>query len=287
MLWLAIRPKTLLASVSPVILATAISAKTASINWLVAGLILLCALLIQIISNLANDLGDFKRGADQDRVGPTRVTQSGLISTASMQRLIWGTVVVTLLLGLFLVAQGGLPILIIGLVSIVCALLYTTGPYPLAYNGLGEIFVFIFFGPVAVAGAVYLLSGTVLPGAVILGAGCGALAAAILVVNNIRDLEQDKKVNKNTLAVRWGKRQTERFYLMLVLAGALTPLLYCKIVPERCSAALGSLVLVLGILLYQQLKQATIGEQYNAMLAKTSALLFSFSMLTAIGIWIS
>jgi 1,4-dihydroxy-2-naphthoate octaprenyltransferase len=184
------------------------------------------ALLIQIGTNLANDYYDFLRGGDtEDRVGPTRVTQAGIIHPKQVW---WGmvlTLVLASLVGVYLVSVGGWPIVWIGLASLVCAVAYTGGPYPLAYHGLGDLFVFLFFGLVAVGGS-YWVQALALPGDVLLaGVGVGALNTAILVANNVRDLDTDAAVGKRTLAVRVGRLGSRIEYVLLMAVGFSVPVL--------------------------------------------------------------
>ena len=219
---LALRPKTLPAAAAPVAVGGAIGILRDS--FLVGPVLgaLLGALLIQIATNLANDYFDFRRGADAKRVGPLRVTQSGLISPAAVMRGTIMALVGAVLVGSYLVWVGGLPIVVIGLVSLVCAIAYTGGPFPLAYHGLGDLFVFVFFGLVAVGGTAYLQLGTFPAEAWLAGAGIGALSTAILIVNNLRDRPNDAEVGKRTMAVRLGDGGSKAEYiLMLVIAGAV------------------------------------------------------------------
>lgn len=219
--WLqATRPPTLPAAVAPVIVgsAVAIGQRTFSFGPCMAALI--GALLIQIGTNFANDLFDFQKGADTaERLGPQRVTQSGAFST---QQVLLATVVVfalAVVVGLYLVAVGGWPVVAIGVSSIAAGILYTGGPYPLGYHGLGDLFVFIFFGLVAVMGTYYVESGTVTIAALLAALPMGLLSVAILVVNNLRDIDTDRVAGKRTLAVRLGRPLTRLQYI-LCLAGA-------------------------------------------------------------------
>jgi len=182
--------------------------------------------LIQIGTNFANDYYDFVRGADTlNRVGPVRVTQAGLIPPAHVW---WGMVIVLAAaasVGVYLVLVGGWPIVWIGLASLVCAVAYTGGPFPLAYHGLGDLFVFVFFGLIAVGGT-YWVQALAVPGDVLLaGAGMGALSAAILVANNLRDLETDTAVGKRTLAVRLGRNGSRVEFALLIALGFTIPVL--------------------------------------------------------------
>ncbi|NNF28600.1 MAG: 1,4-dihydroxy-2-naphthoate polyprenyltransferase [Gemmatimonadetes bacterium] len=224
-LWLlAARPKTLPAAAAPVIAGMGLAAHHQVFAAGPAAAALVGALLIQVATNLANDYFDFVKGSDTEaRVGPTRVTQAGLLSPEAVKR---GMIVVlgaALLNGAYLVAVGGWPILIVGLASLVCAVAYTGGPFPLAYHGLGDLFVFVFFGLVAVAGTYWVQALELVPGALLAGAGLGAFSTAILVVNNLRDRETDAAAGKRTLAVRWGDRATVAEYVVCVLVAGLVP----------------------------------------------------------------
>jgi len=184
------------------------------------------ALLIQVGTNLANDYYDFMKGGDtEERLGPLRVTQAGLMAPERVHRGMLLTLGLAFLVGVYLVWVGGLPIVIIGLASLICAVAYTGGPFPLAYNGLGDLFVFFFFGLVAVGGP-FWVQALALPGDVLLaGAGMGALVTAILVVNSLRAVETDRLAGKHPLAVRLGVGGTRAEYGLLVAGALATPLL--------------------------------------------------------------
>ncbi len=221
---LAARPKTLPAALTPVVTGTAVAFHDEGVHWPSALLALITALLLQIAANVANDALDFRRGADPvERIGPVRVTASGLVSSRTM---LSATAVLLLLAtatGLPLAIRGGWPMFLIGAAAIVCAVAYTGGPFPLGYLGLGEVFVFAFFGLAGVAGTAYVqtldLTGLALTASVPIG----ALAAGILVVNNLRDLRTDARAGKRTVAVRIGERWTRREYKALVLIALATP----------------------------------------------------------------
>jgi len=228
--WLtAIRPKTLPAAVAPVLAGVALAVAHGRFRLSVALVTLATALLLQIGVNLANDAQDYQRGADDPaaRLGPPRVTALGWRTPRQVLGAAALVFALALLLGVYLVAVGGWPILAIGLSAIVAAWAYSGGPYPIAYHGLGEVFVLLYFGLFAVAGTYYLQTGMWHPGAWLLGLALGSLNAAILVVNNYRDLENDRRAGKGTLAVRLGPRGARgeyAFFLVLpyVLAvGAL------------------------------------------------------------------
>jgi 1,4-dihydroxy-2-naphthoate octaprenyltransferase len=222
---LAARPKTLTAAAAPVLAGTGLAAHHGVLAWAPAAAALFGALLIQVGTNFANDYYDYVRGGDtEERVGPTRVTQAGLIAPERVRRAMIGVLAVATLVGVYLVAIGGWPIVAIGLTSIACAVLYTGGPFPLAYHGLGDVFVFVFFGLVAVSGTYYVQGLTWPVDALLAGVGLGALNTAILVVNNLRDLETDAKAEKRTLAVRVGATGTKAEYVLLLLAAIVVPI---------------------------------------------------------------
>ena len=220
------RPRTLTAAAAPVLVGAGLAEAHGVFALFPVLAAFAGALLIQIATNLANDYYDFVRGADaSDRVGPVRVTQAGLIPPGQVW---WGMVAVLVAaasVGVYLVAVGGWPIVWIGLASLVCAVAYTGGPYPLAYHGLGDPFVFVFFGLIAVGGT-YWVQGLAVPGDVLLaGVGVGALSTAILVANNLRDLESDRSAGKRTLAVRLGRNGSRVEYAALLVVGFTVPVL--------------------------------------------------------------
>lgn len=223
---LAARPKTLTAAAAPVVAGTGVAAFHGSAEALPALAALLGALLIQVATNLANDYYDFVRGTDtHERVGPLRMTQAGILAPDTVRRGMMATLGAALLVGVYLVWIGGWPIVVIGLASLACAVLYTGGPYPLAYHGLGDVFVFAFFGLVAVSGTVYVQMLAWPPDAFLAGVALGALNTAILVVNNLRDIPTDERAGKRTLAVRLGVAGTRAEYVgLLALAAAVPPL---------------------------------------------------------------
>ncbi len=215
---MAARPATLPAAIVPVLVGTAVAVALGSFRLLPFLAALLASMLIQIGTNFANDYFDFQKGADTaERIGPVRVTQSGLIPPAAVRNGIVVAFGLAALLGLYLVAVGGWPILLIGLLSIASGVLYTGGPWPLGYHGLGDVFVFVFFGIVAVCGTAYLHTGTFPPEALIAALPIAMLVTAILVVNNLRDVVTDRAAGKRTLAVIFGPRFARAEYLVLVI----------------------------------------------------------------------
>ena len=228
-IFIAIRPKTLSASISPVLVGSAIAFKYSidSFEVNIFLLTLLAAIFIQIGTNFANDVYDFIKGADNDdRLGPLRAVQANLISIRSMKILTGFAFLLSIICGFPLVMAGGIPILIIGLLSIICGYAYTAGPYPLGYNGWGDVFVFIFFGPIAVCGTFYLQLGYLSIESILSGVILGCLSVTLLCVNNIRDVSTDKIAGKRTIAVRFGIKIVKIIFIMLffisyVLSGYL------------------------------------------------------------------
>ena len=218
--WIAVRPKTLIVSIAPVFLGVALAYNDNpnQVNWIIGLLTLIAAVLIQIGTNLVNDVYDFIKGADNhDRLGPMRVTQSGLLSEKKVKKGAFLCFFLALLIGIYLVYQGGLIILLIGSFALISGYCYTAGPYPLAYNGLGDLFVFIFFGLIAVPGTYYLQSGILFSTeSILIGSAIGFIAVAILCINNIRDIESDKKAGKKTLAVRFGRKAIILLYDLMI-----------------------------------------------------------------------
>lgn len=223
--WSAARPKTLWAGVAPVLMGTAVARAEGGLHLPAAAAALVCALLIQIGTNLANDYFDAKKGADTaERLGPRRGLHHGQLSLAQVRRGFVLCFALAVLLGAYLLARGGWPILWIGLSSVALGLLYTGGPAPLAYLGLGDVFAFTWFGPVAVAGTTYVQTLAWSTPALVGGLAAGCFSVAILTVNNYRDLEQDRVAGKRTLAVRWGAGFARWEFRLSLLAAALLPL---------------------------------------------------------------
>ena len=222
--WIASRPKTLVVSIAPVMLGLSLAIHDGLFsNILIGAITLISAILIQIGTNFINDLYDFISGADnQNRLGPIRAVQSGLLTKKQIKLGAFICFGLALLIGINLVFIGGLPILLIGSFAIISGYCYTAGPYPLGYNGLGDIFVFIFFGLIAIPGTYYLQTNILFDiDSIIIGVSIGCIAVAILCVNNIRDIESDQKVGKKTLAVRFGRLPIVLLYDMMIVISYL------------------------------------------------------------------
>ncbi len=286
----AARPRTLPAAVAPVLVGTAAAFATAGElpRWggLVAALI--ASILIQIGTNLANDYSDAKRGADSaDRLGPVRVTSAGLVTPKRVLHATWAAFGLAGLIGIYLAWLAGPVILAVGAVSIAAGALYTGGPRPYGYAGLGEVFVFLFFGLVAVNGAYYVQLETLSWGTFGLSVATGFLSTAILVVNNIRDIESDRRAGKNTLAVRIGRQKTRvAFWTCLAFAGlalALTLLLD----DSFAGAAAGILAVPFAIRPLRAVLTRTDGPSLNQALADTGLILGVFALTASIGLVIA
>ena len=227
---LASRPRTLLAAVVPVMVGSALAVSQNKFTLILSLIALLCSVLIQVGTNFTNDLYDYLKGTDkEDRIGPRRVLVSGLISTSEMKLGIITVFGLAFLLGLYLVYAAGIVILIIGVISILAGLAYTAGPYPLAYNGLGDVFVFAFFGIVGTTGTYYLHLHEFSLLSFLIAVPVGALITNILVVNNYRDIEEDREADKYTLAVKLGKKFTRfQFVNSIAISYLILFIIYFK-----------------------------------------------------------
>lgn len=281
---LASRPKTLSAAAVPVLVGTACASARGRVVWGPALAALLGSLLLQIGANFANDVFDFEKGADTaERLGPTRAVQAGLISARQMRAGMLLVFALALLVGLYLTAVSGPIILVIGCASIASAIAYTGGPYPLGYHGLGDLFVFVFFGLVAVCGTTFVEIGRVPDLAWVCAIPVGALATAILVVNNLRDHVTDRGAGKRTLAVRFGPGFAISQYRALLLMSYLTPfaLVLGRVTGPEALLPIASLPLALKT--GRQVASSS-GRALNPLLAATAKLLAIFGVLFAIGL---
>ncbi|NOH02394.1 MAG: 1,4-dihydroxy-2-naphthoate polyprenyltransferase [Chloroflexi bacterium] len=282
--WLAIRPRTLPAAVSGVTMGSALAWHDGSFQILPALAALLIALLLQIGSNVANDVFDFERGVDTaERLGPVRVTQAGFLTPAQVKRGMFVIFGLAALLGLYLASLRGWTVILIGVAAILSAVAYTGGPFPLGYHGLGDIFVFIFFGIAAVTGTYFVQAGLVSLAAWWMSVPVGWIVTAILVVNNLRDLENDRKAGKRTLAVLLGARGSKVEYILLMGTAylAVPVLVLTKIIPAGGMLTWLSLpfaVRTLRVVLTQT------GRPLNAALAGTGQTAFLFSVFFWVGL---
>jgi 1,4-dihydroxy-2-naphthoate octaprenyltransferase len=298
--WLmAARPQTLPAAAAPVVVGTGLAVGTGVDHPPAALAALVGAALIQIGTNFANDYYDAVKGADtEDREGFTRVTQAGLIAPASVRRATYLTFAAAVLVGTSLVYVGGLPILVVGLLSVAAGFAYTGGPYPLGYHGLGDLFVFVFFGVVAVTGTYYVQAaatlaapfplavppGTLPPVAVVASLPVAALSTNILVVNNVRDMETDAETGKRTLAVRLGYRWSRVQYVALLGLAYLVPPALWLAGPASAAASLPLLTLPLAVGVARTVCTRTAGEALNPALERTGKLLAAHALLFGVGL---
>jgi 1,4-dihydroxy-2-naphthoate octaprenyltransferase len=291
---MAARPRTLPAALAPVVVGSAAAsaafdagagAHATSFSWPRLAAAVIGAVFIQIGTNLANDYSDAKRGADTvDRLGPVRVTAAGLVAPRRVLHATWGAFGVAALAGLYLTIAVGPEIIAIGILSIAAGILYTGGPRPYGYEGLGEVFVFLFFGIVAVNGSYYVQLEDLQALPVLLSIPIGLLSAAILVVNNVRDIDTDRRAGKRTLAVRIGRRHSRDLYVaMIALAYALLPpALWLG--DGSAWGLLGLLSLPLALAPVRAVRGRTDGPALNAALAATGALLAAYALLVSIGL---
>ena len=278
---IAIRPKTLIASISPVLIATTMAIKIGSFDWLIFLCTMCTALGIQITTNLANDYFDCLKGVDTyERKGFIRVTQAKLVSHKTMRQAIVVSMLLTLLTGLYLVIIGKALIACLLIVSLCLSILYTAGPYPLAYFGLGDLFVFIFFGPIALSGAYYLQIGSLSLEALFAGIALGAISTAILTVNNVRDIDEDRLANKKTLVTNFGKSFGKWEYLCCLLTAFGSSFFFYESHPfALCSI----LCLLPASMLVKTMFTYKSPTELNLLLIKTGQLLCLFTALFCIG----
>jgi len=280
-LWIqAARPWTLGLSISPVLMGTVIANSEGGIRWFAALAALLGGILIQIGTNLANDYFDFKKGADTDsRVGPQRVTQAGLIAPKIVRNGFVICFAFAFLLGIYLVYLGGWPIVLIGLISLLLGVIYTGGPFPLAYYGLAELPAFLFFGPIASATTTYVQTGNWSPASILAGSAAGFFSMALLSINNLRDYQEDRKVGKHTLAATFGRDFGVYEYAFSVLAATLTPLVFLLVEPGHSLVAITSFTALMALHAIRVTKNYSQSIELLAVLKMTSKLQAVFTVI--------
>ncbi len=288
-IWLmASRPRTLPAAVAPVLVGTAFAGFEHVFHPLRFLAALLGALFIQVGTNLSNDYSDARRGADaEDRLGPVRVTAGGLVPPRQVLIATYVSFGLAVLFGVYLIIVAGWVLLVIGAASILAGVAYTGGPRPYGYEGLGEVFVFLFFGIVAVTGSYYVQTTHLNWEAFALAVPVGLLASAILVVNNIRDIDSDRRAGKRTLAVKLGRRRTRVMFAVIVyVAFLLTPVTWA-FGPTTAWLLLPWLTLPLAASLVRIVHNRTDGPSLNAALAQSGMLQLTFCMLLSAGLLLS
>ncbi|HET9739420.1 MAG TPA: 1,4-dihydroxy-2-naphthoate polyprenyltransferase [Solirubrobacteraceae bacterium] len=287
-IWLmAARPRTLPAAVAPVLVGTALAATEGTFRPLTFVAAMLGSVFIQVGTNLSNDYSDARRGADtEDRLGPVRVTAGGLVPPRQVLVATYVAFGLAVVAGAYLIATAGWELLLVGAASILAGVLYTGGPRPYGYEGLGEVFVFLFFGVVAVTGSYFAQTEQLTWEAFVLAVPVGLLAAAILVVNNVRDLETDRRAGKRTLAVRLGRARARGLYAAMVYVAFACALLPWLLGSEELSAwlALALVALPLAVPVVTIVRSRTDGPSLNGALARTGMLQLVFCALLSAGI---
>jgi 1,4-dihydroxy-2-naphthoate octaprenyltransferase len=282
---MATRPKTLAAAAVPVAVGTGVAIAHGQFQWLPALVALLGAFLIQIGTNLANDYFDFKKGADnEDRLGPTRVVSSGLISPTAVRNAMILAFALAAAVGSYLIWLGGWPILVIGVLSILSGIAYTGGPFPLGYNGLGDLFVFIFFGVVAVMGTYYVQALEWSLESLVASVPVGLLSVAILIVNNYRDIDTDRAAGKMTLAVRLGRSLTRVQYQACLGIAYAVPVGQFFVGGQSVWVLLPLASAPMAVWLRHRFVSTTDGSELNSVLEDTAKLLAVFGLLYAVGL---
>jgi 1,4-dihydroxy-2-naphthoate octaprenyltransferase len=288
-LWLvAARPRTLPAAVAPVLVGTALARTEGTFHWARFACALIGSVFIQVGTNLANDYSDARRGADtEDRLGPVRVTAGGLMPPRRVLVGTWVAFAIAVAAGAYLVAVAGWELLLVGAASIAAGVLYTGGPRPYGYEGLGELFVFLFFGVVAVVGSYYVQVEELEWEAFALSVPIGLLASAILVVNNVRDVDTDRRAGKMTLAVRLGRLHARRLYAAMVALAFVVPVVVVAAGGLTAWILLALVAAALAPPLVRTVGTRTDGASLNGALAGTGRLLAVYSLLLSAGILLS
>lgn len=284
---LAARPKTLTGAIIPVMIGSALAFADGKFQWLPALVCFLFAGGMQIVANFINDLYDFKKGTDRDdRLGPERACAQGWISPEAMQKGIWVTVVLTCLVGSALLLYAGWELIVVGMLCVVFAFLYTAGPYPLSYNGWGDVLVIVFFGFVPVGGTYYVQAATWTLDVTVASLICGLLVDTLLVVNNYRDREADARSGKRTVVVRFGEPFGRYLYLGLgVISTALC--VWFAFNGHLLAGVLAPLYLVLHFRTWQRMVKIHSGKKLNSILGETSRNMLFMGILLSLGLILS
>jgi len=282
--FLACRPKTLPAAIIPVVVGSAIAVSEGTFRLVPAMICCVFALLVQIGTNFANDYFDYVKGADTaQRMGPTRAVAAGFIDPTVMWKATIVVLTLAFLIGLLLIAYGGMSLLLVGVASVICAVAYTGGPYPLGYNGLGDIFVVLFFGLIGVAFTHYVQAGHFLFESFAGGLGCGLIINNILVVNNYRDVASDRRAGKRTLVVRFGRRVALFQYLGSFFVAVVGIPLILAITWGGWGVLLPALLTPFGLVMVVKLQGATTAAEFNRLLEQTAQCAVGYGLLLAIG----
>ena len=281
---MAARPTTLPAAIAPVIIGTVMAYGDGLFHWLAASAALFGAVMIQIGTNFANDYYDYRKGGDHsERLGPTRATHAGLVTPRQMKVATFIAFGLAFAAGVYLVYRAGWPVVVIGLTSILFGVLYTGGPYPLGYHGLGEIFVLIFFGPIAVGGTYYVQALHITIPVIVAGLAPGLFSVAILTVNNLRDIKGDTASGKRTLVVRFGEAFAKMEYSFSIGIASLLPVLIVFLVHDRPYAVATIVIPLLAVPTIRTVFANADGPSMNSALAGTGRLLLLYTLVFAVG----
>jgi len=282
---LASRPATLPVAVAPVAVGVAVASSVAPVHWGAALAALFGALCIQVGTNFANDVFDHEKGTDDDtRIGPPRAVQKGLLSAAAVRTGMAVAFGLATLAGVYLAWVGGPVIVAIGVASILSGIAYTGGPYPLGYHGLGDVFVFVFFGPVAVMGTAWVAAGQLPAGALPASVPIGALATAVLVINNVRDRAGDARSGKRTVVVRFGRAFGVALHAALHVVSAVAPLVGVAVGWLPATSLVALPILWLGLRVTKTLATTDDGEKLNPLLGRQAKVLLAFAAVFSSGI---
>lgn len=285
---LAARPKTLTGAITPVMIGTALAFANGTFNWLPALICFLFAGLMQIAANFINDLYDFKKGTDrEDRLGPERACAQGWISAEAMKRGVMLTVLLACFIGSTLLLYGGWELIIVGVLCVLFAFLYTTGPYPLSYNGWGDVLVIVFFGFVPVGGTYYVQALTWTPSVTVASLICGLLIDTLLVVNNYRDREADARSGKRTVIVRFGEPFGRYLYLALGVAAAVLCVWFVGEYAPWAAILPPIIYLPLHFHTWQKMVKIHSGKKLNSILGETSRNMLFMGILLSLGVILS
>jgi len=281
----ATRPKTLIASLSPVCIGTSIAYYYGYFEFLIFFSCILTGLFIQIGTNLANDYFDFKKGADtSERIGPKRVMQSGLMSPQEMQISIVIAFILASIFCSYLIMIGGTPIALLLTIAILLGIGYTAGPFPLAYLGLGDLFVIVFFGMIATAATTYLFMGRFYIESLLIGLSPGFLSTSLLAINNLRDINTDRKANKKTLPVRFGEKFGKFEYCFMIIAAHIIPIFLYLYFEYRIEILYCLATLIPAVPLMKKVIKIKHSHEYNEIFPKTSLIIILFTLFFCISL---
>lgn len=282
---LASRPKTLGAISCPVLIGTALAYADSFFNWQIFLVSLICALLLQILANVVNDYCDFLKGSDtSERLGPPRAMQMAIITPQAMQKGIGLIVLLLAFLGMLLVFKAGLGILLLGLVCIFFSFWYTAGPKPLSYLGFSELAVLVFFGPVPLLGSYYCQSLNLSFVALVASIGPAFLSTALIMTNNLRDIVEDKKNHKRTVAVRFGEKFSRGAIIILILSSLISPIILILFFNYSWLLLITAFALVFPVMKFSIILHEPVSRRFNLVLASIGQALYLYGVAMSIGV---